>query len=220
MILSFGYVVSCTHDDEILSLSGGSRIERGTQVLSFPDPKVTHDKAHSNVGWETMYLGGLSLLTGRFDKFGFTTFNFDEANPANTNFEAWVWLNSVNTSEPNRDKFCLAGNGTTSTFGTTMAMTTETANVAKIKSTSVELSPADKGYIVKFDLTFHGKTKNLTGKLSYAGKTVSGTGATAKNVFGFNLEFQMLAKTDFAIDSPNIADLVSVKCNAVFRQTQ
>ena len=220
MLASIGYLVSCTHDDEILSLAG-SKIERGTQVLSFPgDTKVTHDKAHSNVGWETMYLGGLSLLTGRFDNFGFTTFNFDEANPANTNFETWVWLNSVNTSEPNRDHGCLAGNGSTSTFGTTMAMTTEAANIAKIKTTSVELSPADKGYIVKFDLTFHGVTKSLTGKLLYSGKTVTGTGATAKNVFGFNFEFQMLAKTDFAILSDNIADLVSVKCNAIFRQTQ
>ena len=220
MLTSIGYLVSCTHDDEILSLAG-SKIERGTQVLSFPgDSKVTFDKTHSNVGWETMYLGGLSLLTGRFDTLGFTSFNFDEADPTKTNFEAWVWLNRVNTSEPGRDKGCLAGNGTTSTFGTTVAMTTEPANIAKIKTTSVELSPADKGYIVKFDLTFHGSTKNLTGKLSYLGKTVSGTGATAKNVYGFSLDFQFLAKTDFAIVSNSIADLITVKANAIFRQTQ
>jgi polyisoprenoid-binding protein YceI len=218
-IASMGYIISCTHDDEILSLSG-SKIERGNQVLSLSDSKVTHDKQHSNVGWETMYLGGLSLLTGRFDTLGFTSFNFDEADPTKTNFEAWVWLNRVNTSEPGRDKGCLAGNGETSTFGTSTAMTTEPANIAKIKTTSVELSPTDKGYIVKFDLTFHGKTKNLTGKLSYAGKTISGSGASAKNVYGFNLNFQFLAKTDFAILSNNIADLVTVKANAIFRQTQ
>ena len=212
-ITSMGYIVSCTHDDEILSLSH-SNIVRGTQVLSLNDTKVTYDKTHSNVGWETMYLGGLSLLTGRFDTLGFTSFNFDEANPSKTSFEAWVWINRVNTSEPGRDKGCLQ-----TTFNVNTGMTTEAANVAKVKTTSVEFSPADKGYIVKFDLTFHGVTKNLTGKLSYAGKTVTGTGATEKNVYGFSFDFQMLAKTDFAIVSNNIADLVTIKCNAIFRQT-
>jgi polyisoprenoid-binding protein YceI len=212
-MVSMGYIVSCAHDDELLSLAG-SKIERGTQVLSLTDSKVSFDKAHSNVGWETMYLGGLSLLTGRFDTIGFTTFNFDEADPAKTNFEGWVWINRVNTSEPGRDKGCLQ-----TTFNVNTGMTTEAANIAKIKTTSVELSPADKGYIVKFDLTFHGVTKNLTGKLSYAGKSVTGTGATAKNVYGFGFSFQILAKTDFAIISNNIADLVTVKCNAIFRQT-
>src|SRR6187455_3200707 len=101
-ITSMGYIVACTHDDEILSLAG-SKIERGTQVLSLTDSKVTYDKTHSNVGWETMYLGGLSLLTGRFDTLGFTSFNFDEADPSKTNFEGWVWINRVNTSEPGRD---------------------------------------------------------------------------------------------------------------------
>ena len=136
-ISSMGYIVSCTHDDEILSLSG-SKIERGTQVLSLSDSKVSYDKTHSNVGWETMYLGGLSLLTGRFDTLGFTSFNFDEADASKINFEGWVWVNRVNTSEPGRDKGCLQ-----TTFNVNTGMTTEAANVAKIKTTSVELSPAD-----------------------------------------------------------------------------
>jgi polyisoprenoid-binding protein YceI len=208
------YIVSCSHDDEILSLAG-PKIERGTDVISLTDAKVSFDKTHSNVGWETMYLGGLSLLTGRFDTLGFTSFNFDEANPANTNFEAWVWVNRVNTSEPGRDKGCLQ-----TTFGVNTAMGNEAANVAKIKTTSVELSPTDKGYIVKFDLTFHGVTKSLTGKLNYPGKTITGTGATAKNIYGFGFDFQFLAKTDFGIVSNNIADKITVKCNAIFRQTQ
>ena len=57
-------------------------------------------------------------------------------------------------------------------------------------------------------------------KLFYDGKTVTGTGATAKNVYGFSFDFQFLAKTDFLIASTNIADKVSVKCNAIFRQVQ
>ena len=216
VILFSGYAyMSCTHDD-LLVASNGPKISRGTQKLNFiTDPKVSFDKAHSNVGWETAYLGGLSLLTGRFDTLGMTSFNFDESNATGISFEAWVWVNRVNTSEPARDKGCLQ-----TTFGVTTSMTTEPANVAIIKSKSVELSTTDNGYIVKFDLTFHGVTKELTGKLTYDGLIVTGSGATAKNVYGFSFKFQFLAKTDFGIVSNNIADLVGIKCNAIFRQTQ
>lgn len=213
LLASITYIVSCTHDDAIIS-SSGPKIERGTQTLSLNDPKVSFDKTHSNVGWETAYLGGLSLLTGRFDTLGFASFNFDESNPANINFEGWVWINRVNTSEPGRDKGCLQN-----TFGVNLSMTNDVANVAKIKSKSVEFSTTDKGYVVKADLTFHGVTKEVTGKLMYDGKLVSGTGAAAKNVYGFSFTFQFLAKTDFLITSSSIADKISVKCNAIFRQT-
>jgi polyisoprenoid-binding protein YceI len=216
IIFFSGYAyMSCTHDDALIS-TNGPKIERGTHKLNFiTDPKVSFDKQHSNVGWETAYMGGLSLLTGRFDTLGMTSFNFDESNAAGISFEAWVWVNRVNTSEPNRDKGCLQ-----TTYGVNTTMTTETANVAIIKSKSVELSTTDNGYIVKFDLTFHGVTKELTGKLLYDGMIVTGSGATAKNVYGFSFNFQFLAKTDFGIVSTNIADLVGVKCNAIFRQTQ
>ena len=215
VILISGYAyLSCTHKDALVS-TNGPKIERGTHKLNFiTDPKVSFDKQHSNVGWETAYLGGLSLLTGRFDTLGMTSFNFDESNAAGISFESWVWVNRVNTSESARDKGCLQ-----TTYGVTTSMTTEAANVAIIKSKSVELSTDDNGYIVKFDLTFHGVTKELTGKLLYDGMIVTGSGATAKNVYGFTFTFQFLAKTDFGIVSNNIADLVSVKCNAIFRQT-
>lgn len=214
LLSGFGYIVSCTHGDAIIA-SNGAKIERGTQKLNFiTDPKVSFDKAHSNVGWETAYIGGLSLLTGRFDTLGFTSFNFDEANPAGINFEAWVWINRVNTSEPGRDKGCLQ-----TTYGVNTGMTTEAANVAIVKTKSIELSTTDKGYIVKFDFTFHGITKELTGKLLFDGMIVTGSGATAKNVYGFSFNFQFLAKTDYGIVSTNIADLVGIKCNAIFRQT-
>src|SRR4051812_31891689 len=108
----FGYIVGCTHDDEILS-SQGPNIVRGTEKVSFPGGSTTFDKAHSNVQWASAYLGAVSLLTGRFDNFGFTSFEFDEPNAAGISFEAWVWLNAVNTSEPARDEGCLL-----ETFGT------------------------------------------------------------------------------------------------------
>jgi hypothetical protein len=49
---------------------------------------------------------------------------------------------------------------------------------------------------------------------------VTGSGATAKNVYGFSFDFQFLAKTDYLITSNNIADKITVKCNAIFRQVQ
>jgi hypothetical protein len=73
---------------------------------------------------------------------------------------------------------------------------------------------------VKCDFTFHGVTKEITGKLSYDGQLSSGSGATLKYNYGFSFEFQFLAKTDFAIASTNIADKVDVRCNAIFRQVQ
>lgn len=212
-ITGYGYLISCTHENDLL-ISVGPKIERGNLVLKFPsDGGLTFDKTHGNVNWETPYLGELSVLTGRFNKFGITTFNFDEANPANTNFEAWVWVNSVNTSEPGRDGGCLQ-----TTFGTTTAMTDDPANVAIIKSKSIENSTSDKGYIVKFTMTFHGATKELTGKLMYDGVITTGEGNTAKSAYGFSFDFQFLAKTDFGIVSNNIADNITVKCNAIFRR--
>ena len=211
MLSGIIYMAGCRHDNELL-ISNGPKIERGTQTLSLTDPKVTFDKTHGNVGWSTAYLGGLANLTGRFNSFGFTSFNFDEANVSGINFEAWVWINSVNTSEPGRDGGCLQ-----TTFGTTTAMTTETANLAIIKSKSVELSTTDKGYIVKCDFTFHGVTKEISGKLMYDGQATTGSGATLKNVYGFSFDFQFLAKSDFLISSNNIADKIDVKCNAIFR---
>ena len=204
----YGYIAGCAHDDEILA-SQGPDITRGTQKLSLTDPKVSFDKAHGNVQWATLYLGATSLLTGRFDNFGFNKFEFDESNAAGISFEAWVWLNTVNTSEPGRDDGCLL-----TTFGTNGTNTTQPENLAVIKSKTVELSTTDKGYIIKADLTFHGVTKEVSCKMRYDGKTMSGT----QEVFGFGLEFPFLAKTDFLIVSTNVGDNVDVKCNAVFRK--
>src|SRR3954462_14274141 len=211
LVVATIYLFACQHENELL-VSNGTKVERGTQKLSITDTKVSFDKSHSNVMWETAYMGGLSLLTGRFDTLGFTSFNFDESNPAGINFEGWVWINKVNTSEPGRDKGCLQG-----TFGVNTGMTSQVENIAIIKSKSVELSPNDKGYIVKCDFTFHGVTKEITGKLMYDGQISSGSGATLKYIYGFSFDFQMLAKTDFLIASTSIGDKVSVRCNAIFR---
>ena len=208
---SLTYVLGCTRENEVL-MSNGPEIVRGTDKTSLTDTRWSFDKTHSNVMWETAYLGAAALLTGRFNSFGFNKFEFDEANPANTSFEGYVLLNTVNTGEPGRDGNCLL-----TTFGTALGKTTEAENQAVIKTKSVQFSPSDKGYIVKADLVFHGFTKEVTGKLNYVGKTSTTSNGVVTTVVGFNFEFPILAKTDFGISSTSIADNVNVKCNAIFR---
>ena len=211
-LLTLGYMVSCTHDDEMLDLPTVTAITRGTDVVKMSEG-WTFDKTHSNVMWETAYMGSAAMLTGRFNQFGFRSLSFDEANPANTNFEAWVRLNTVNTGEPGRDAGCLLG-----TFGTALGKVDEAENLAVIKLKSIEPSKTDKGYIVKCDMTFKGVTKEVTGKLSYTGKTrIAAT--TPYDIAGLTLEFQMLAKTDFGVVSTSVADKVTVKSNAQFKKT-
>ena len=231
-ILAGALVFSCTHEDEVL-ITKGPNITRGDHRYIY-DPlnpaTLSFDKTHCNVNWSTAYQGALGLLTGRFDTFGITRFVFVENNPDSISFEFWVWVNSVNTSEPGRDHGCLAGKNK-STFGVTQAMTTEDANVAILKSKSVTYSTTDNGYIVKCDLTFHDTTGNSTGtrfvheiigKLKFDGVVVTlpvPPATVTKEAIGFSLDFPMLAKTDFGIVSTSIADQVNIDCNVVFRRS-
>ena len=52
--------------------------------------------------------------------------------------------------------------------------------------------------------------------MNFDGKTVSGT----TDVYGFSLQFQFLAQTDFGIESTSVGDNAEVKCNAVFKVAQ
>ncbi|MCX6189109.1 MAG: YceI family protein [Bacteroidetes bacterium] len=214
MLGALVYMASCRKTEDPPVVIVPPAIVRGTEKVTLVDPKTTHDKSHSNVNWSTPYMGSLSALTGRFNSFGITTFNFDESNAAGINFEGWVYLNTPNTSEPGRDYGCLQ-----TTFGVDTTMREQPANKILIKTKSVTLSTTDKGYIVKFDMTFHGVTKELTGKMFYNGHATSGTGATLKDIYGFAFDFQFLAKTDFLIVSTNIGDQIDVKCDAIFRKT-
>jgi polyisoprenoid-binding protein YceI len=210
-----GYVVSCTHEDVVLpDGSKGPNIERGNEVLGLNDAATSFDKSHSNVNWSTPYLGEVSILTGRFNYFGFRSFHFEESNPDSIYFEAFVYLNTVNTSEPGRDGGCLL-----TTFGTGKDAQDVDSNLAVIKTKKVEFSTTDKGYIVTADLTFHKVTKTITAKLDFAGKTSETFNGSTFDVYGFNLSFSILAQTDFGIQSTSIADNVDIKCGAAFKHT-
>jgi polyisoprenoid-binding protein YceI len=229
-LLATGFVFTfCQHDnEEIIPVKGPDPIVRGIETLTCTDctPLVANgasadfnagnipsgqwycDKTHSNVTWETPYKGVGSLLTGRFNYFVLKQLSIDEANPANISFEGYVRLNSVNTGEPGRDGGCLL-----TTYGTAAGKTVEPENNATLKSTSVQYSTTDEGYIAKADLTFYGFTKEVTGKLYYVKQSDDGAGKLA----GVSMEFSFLAKTDFTISSTNIADKITVKINATMK---
>lgn len=227
--LSLGAIVNCTHKDTVNPIINPVITRGEARLLNFDpaDPnntgkdltKVKMDKSHGNVGWSTAYLGGLAPLTGRFDTFGLSKFIFVENKPDSIQFEAWVWLNRVNTSEPGRDRGCLQ-----TTYGVNLGMTTEVANVAIIKSKSVVYSTTDKGYICTCDMTFKGVTAEVTAKLYYSGLLkVADANPTAvpptpeRNAMGFQLLFPINAKTVFGVSSSSIADLVNIEGNVIMR---
>lgn len=236
LFIMVGFIFQCQHDDEdIVPIAGPDPIERGTETLACTNctPLVSNgassdfssgavpagtwyfDKAHSNVMWETPYKVFGSLLTGRFNYFVLENLTFDEAAPSTIAFKGYVRLNSVNTGEPGRDGACLAGNGETSTFKTTLAMTTEPANQAILvsKAGTGRYSENDEGYFVDADMTFLGVTKQVTVKLFYEKQSDQGT----YNMAGIMAEYEFKAITDFGLVSTNIDDNVKVRINTLLR---
>lgn len=215
LLLALTYFLGCRHQDSVEPYKPAD-IVRGNTKVDLTDGWA-FDKSHSNVTWETAFDGVGAMLTGRFNTFGINSFRFDESNASNINFEAYVWLNKVNTGEPARDSGCLL-----TTFGVTKTMSDTLPNVAKIISKTVTPSTTDKGFVVTCDLVFHGITKEITAKLTYTEVThfeEGQIGAKAMDLIGFTLTWQFAAKTDFLISSTSIADKVEVTANAQFNKT-
>jgi polyisoprenoid-binding protein YceI len=244
-ISSMGYIVSCTHENDIVE-STGTKVTRGTDVLlpgnmtggNANEWKL--DKAHSNVMWATNYVGAAGLLTGRFNQFGMsdvtdalalnyvtagqplkdTAWAFYENEPARTYFNGYVQINTSNTGESARDGGCnIAAMGTVPVVAGTQNLTI--TNLAKIKTTKIEFDPASNGYIVTMDLTYKGLlatplTKSIVGKLSYIKRAKVQIGTgTAYDVFGLQLKFQFNCR-DYGITSTSIADKIEMECNMNF----
>ncbi|UKJ06119.1 YceI family protein [Solitalea lacus] len=219
LVLTAGFfAVHCQHDDsETIPVNGPDQPVRGTEMIACTSCNTVptasnvwyHDKSHSNVEWETQYKTLGSLLTGRFDSFFMASFNFDEANPVNISFEGYVWLNSVNTSEPNRDDGCLL-----TSFGTANGLTEEAQNKATLKSKpgTGRYSSTDNGFLIDADFTFLGITKTVTVKMFFAPKYDIGTAYAA----GFNSTFD-IKKADFLPNDTNIGDVVRIKINSLMR---
>ena len=240
-----GYIVSCTHDNDIIQ-SSGTKITRGTQV--FLPGNMTGgntnewklDKAHSSVLWSTNYVGAAGLLTGRFNQFGMakvtdaealnyattgqplkdSSWAFYESDPAKTYFNGYVQINTSNTGEPGRDAGCnVSGMGTVAIVAGTQNLTL--TNLAKIQTTKIELDPASNGYIVTLNLTWQGKlaaplTKSIVGKMAYVKRSSVQFGTAAGyEVFGLQLKFQFNCR-DYGITSTSISDVISIESNMNF----
>jgi polyisoprenoid-binding protein YceI len=245
LLSSIGYIVSCTHNDEIVA-STGPKITRGTAVLLPGNMTAGNanewklDKVHSSVLWQTNYVGAAGLLTGRFNQFGManvtpalsttyattsqplkdTSWAFYESEPSKIYFNGYVQINTSNTGEPGRDAGCNIGAmGTVAIVAGTQNLT-ET-HLSKIYTTKVEFDPASNGYIVTLDLTYKGLlatplTKSIVGKLNYIPrKTVQFGTSAAYDVFGLQLQFQFNCR-DFGITSTSISDKIEIECNMNF----
>jgi polyisoprenoid-binding protein YceI len=267
LISGYGYMISCTRNDSLivpLQLTKPFVASRGTNIhlpgnmTALNPAEWKLDKAHSSVLWSTNYVGAAGLLTGRFNQFGMhdvttakmisyatttqplkdTSWAFDEADPSKTYFNGYVQINTSNTGEPGRDAGCNVAGMTTIKTRTGYQILSDT-NLAKIKTTKVELDPNSNGYIVTLDLTWHNRwitltpkaggggndttytalipiTKSIIGKLSYVTrKTVTPASGAPYDVFGLQLKFSFNCR-DFGISSTSIGDNLDIECNMNF----
>lgn len=225
------YTTACTHDDAVLpaSYSGSGTndptyyVTRGSDVVTMAATAATGvytlDKVHCNVGWSTRYQSVGSNLTGRFNWFGVSDFNFDEANTANIHFRAWVQLNTVNTGESARDGGCLltAFNTDASSDAAMNVEPVNDYNKAVIQSKSVTYNATENVYDVLCDFTFMGNTKEVKAKLGYAGKGTYSGATTLLRSFDLRFSFSL---TDYPLkaDQDQVNDAISITCNANFKQ--
>lgn len=246
LLSGYGYIISCTHDNSIAPppVVSGTTYTPGTGVF-LPGAMTAGnanewklDKAHSNVMWETNYVGAAGLLTGRFNQFGMhnvvdaeminysttgqplkdSSWAFYENDDSKSYFNGYVQINTSNTGEPGRDAGCnVSGLGTTPIVTGVQNLTI--TNLAKIQTTKVTFDAATGDYIVNLNLTWQGKltaplTKALVGRLKYI-KRATIAGAAPYDVFGLQLTFQFNCR-DYGITSTSIADKIAIECNMNF----
>ena len=96
-LLSMVVIISCKHDDEAIEFANVT-ITRGNAVMlpgnmtAGDTSQWKFDKTHSNVMWQTNYVGAAGLLTGRFNQFGLAKVTDDLA------------LTYTTTGQPLKDK--------------------------------------------------------------------------------------------------------------------
>ena len=215
MSASVGLLIyGCSKEDSVTPLT--SNPTSGSDVINISSTGTWGlDKTHSNVMWETLYMGANALLTGRFNNFNMEV-DFREADLANSKIKAWVQLSTFNTGEPGRDGYRKCGPGYMGVQWDTIAKKpVASSDTAWYQSTSI-VRYGDQ-YLAKGNLTFRGITKPTDLYFDYKG--ISSTTASDGKVTyraGFSGHFKMLANTDFKVNSTSIADEVTVKinCNA------
>lgn len=246
LISGYGYMVSCTHDNEIAPPPAptGTTYTPGTGVFlpgNMTAGVTTEwklDKSHSSVLWSTSYVGAAGLLTGRFNQFGMhdvtaaemTTYAttgqplkdnswaFDQTDDTKSSFNGYVQINTSNTGEPGRDAGCnVSGLGTTAIIAGTQNLSV--TNLAKIQTTKVAFDKTTGDYIVNLNLTWQGKlTAPLTKALVGRMKVIPrATIAGAAPYDVFGLQLKFQFNCrDFGITSTSIGDKIDIECNMNF----
>ena len=246
LISGYGYIASCTHDNELPPppASGSAKYTPGTNVflpgnMTAGNPAEWKlDKAHSSVLWSGAYIGAAGLLTGRFNQFGMhdvlpaeminytttgqplkdTSWAFYENDDSKTYFNGYVQINQSNTGEPGRDAGCNITNlGTTPIVAGVQNLTV--TNLAQIKTTKVTFDPSTGDYIVNLNMTWQGKLTAPTTKALVGRLKVieKATIAAATPYNVFGLQLNFqFNKADFAITSTSIGDKIDIQCNMNF----
>jgi len=246
LISGYGYIISCTHDNEIApppavvnaKFSPGTGIFLPGNMTAGNTSEWKLDKAHSSVLWSGAYIGAAGLLTGRFNQFGmhdvvdaemlnYTTagqplkdssWAFYENDDSKTYFNGYVQINQSNTGEPARDAGCNITNlGTTAIVSGTQNLTV--TNLAKIKTTKVTFEQSTGDYIVNLNLTWQGKLASPITK-ALVGKLKYIKKATIAGAAPYDVFGLQLTfqfnKADYGIVSTSIGDKIDIQCNMNF----
>jgi len=246
LISGYGYIASCTHDNEIppppavtgtVYTAGNGVFLPGNMTTSNPN-EWKMDKSHSSVLWSTSYVGASGLLTGRFNQFGVhdvlpaemisytttgqpvkdTSWAFYEGDDSKSYFNGYVQINTSNTGEPGRDAGCNITNlGTTAIVSGTQNLAVN--NLAQIKTTKITFDKTTGDYIVNLNLTWQGKLAAPATKILVGRMKYikRATIAAATPYDVFGLQLKFQFNCrDFGITSTSIADKIDVECNMNF----
>ena len=198
-----------------------------------------YDNAHSPVQFQFPYRGAQADFKGSFMQTSKFNFNFDASNLAASSIVAQVDLSSINTGTPGgRDTQPVTSGATfqpgstfvkgklgciSGTFGIAAddaaadpaTITLDVDRYAKFTSTSIETY--GDGYLAKGNLIFHGVTLPVGLVFKYVAPFTDTSVTPNKKYVSFEGKITIKAKTDFAIVSSSVADLVTiyitVNCN-------
>lgn len=226
------------NDSQTVAVELVSNTSDGTAVIDLADG-WEWDNTHSMIAFEFPYDVENAPFSGHFGEVGWENLKFDEANPSNTDFTAWVYLPSIETGSPTippghgRDDIngCIMG-----TFGLELneadtmdngyypedaAMTDDNTGTGYARIKSKTVSAYGNGYKAICDFTFHGFTKEVTLYFDYIdgfeGEDRSGNPTKFSSLEGF---FKFNALADYEIDSGHVGDAeVTVKVSLQFTKT-
>jgi polyisoprenoid-binding protein YceI len=205
----------CTKDTEISHLD--FQPLNGAGKVSMKDG-WNFDKSHTSVMWETAYYGENAMLTGRFNMFRIEV-EFDEKNVSASSINAWVQLSTMNTGEPGRDDAGKCGPGFMGIkYDTTGGNMTVIASSDTAKFVSTKIEAYGDGYVATGNFTFRGKTNQEKLYFRYIGTTESTTATGKRLRASFEGELAIKAKSVYGIETPNIADKVTIKVNAQYNK--